>query len=105
MRHVQIVLLFIFALSVVVAKTEDAKTVQYVTVTQKVSRVFGNATDRQVDRIRLVRAATQEILGGVQYECVTNNVVGLKVECVKYISSNRVEAVFSRQINVTNGHP
>lgn len=103
MRQLHIVLPFI-ALSVVVAGPENPNDVRYITVTQKVSHVFGNATDRQVDRIRLLRAAAREFRLGELSASVTNDVCGLKIESIIY-SSNRVEAVFSRPCNVINGHP
>lgn len=75
-------------------KSSSDSHIKYITVTQRISQVFGDASDRKVDRIRLRKAAERKIaVQGVSTS--TNSIVGLRVERMTHISSNRVEAVFS----------
>lgn len=71
---------------------------QYVTVTQTVSMAFGNATDREVDRLRLRRAAVRAFVapGGGCSAPVETEIRELQCERIDYIASNRVVGVFSR---------
>lgn len=63
-------------------------------VTQSECRVFTKAVNRAVDRMRLSNAARKLIAGGVTNDMSVGAVVGLRVESVNYIGSNKVEAVF-----------
>lgn len=67
-----------------------------IVITQSVCRVFSTARNRNVDRMRLRKAAQESLVGcsetnGMQI----GEVCGLRVESVNYIGSNKVEAVFS----------
>lgn len=67
-----------------------------IAVTQNVCTVFGNARNRQVDRLRLCKAAEKLAAmhsgrDGRQEKAGC----GMRVERMTYIASNKVEAVFS----------
>lgn len=76
--------------------SSGAADADHIVVTQSVCRAFSTARNRNVDRMRLRKAAWESLVGC----CVTNGiqigeVCGLRVESVNYIGSNKVEAVFS----------
>lgn len=78
------------------AGTPGAADADRIVVTQSVCCAFDAARNRNVDRVRLRKAAWKSLVGC----CVTNGmqigeVCGLCVESVNYIGSNKVEAVFS----------
>ena len=65
-------------------------------VTQSVCRAFSVAQNRDVDRMRLRKAARRSLRkGGVTNGAEVGEISGLRVESVNYIGSNMVEAVFS----------
>ena len=68
---------------------------EVVVITQSVCSVFGGSMDRQVDRIRLRNSVENVIGSSTNGIAVTNRIVGLQVDKVTYLTSNRVEAVFS----------
>lgn len=94
MRIVLIIIVFCL-LSRSSLKSNNDSCIKYVVVTQKTSRVFGGASDRKVDRIRLRKAAEWKILALHGVSNSTNNICGMRIEKMTYIPSNRVEAVFS----------
>ena len=78
--------------------TNVVAAVAYVTVTQETCRVFDAAKNREVDRLRLEAAAQKTIGRGLRTNDVNvtvREVRELKVERMTYLTSNRVEAVFS----------
>lgn len=76
--------------------TEDGHEVRsYVTITQDACRVFGPATDRLVDRMRLRESAVRAFAGAGKTNSVDCAISGMRVERMTYFGSNRVEAVFS----------
>lgn len=78
-----------------ILRSETTNCVRYVTITQDVSRVFGNAFDRRVDRMRLEKTAKHMFFHIGQDVVSTNIISGLRVEKLIYLPSNKVEAVFS----------
>lgn len=67
-----------------------------IVVTQNVCRVFSDAQNRKVDRMRLSKAAWETLAGRVLTNAVRSGELhGLRVERVSYIGTNKVEAVFS----------
>lgn len=89
----------------VLANPSETNTFQYVTVTQNISRVFGNATDKMIDRIHLCEAAKRQFLDIDRLSGVTNELIGVRVESVSYLASNKVEAVFCRCIKSISETP
>lgn len=76
--------------------TKGAADDDRIVVTQNVCRVFSSAQNRNVDRMRLRKAAQESLLGcSVTNGIQIREVCGLRVESVNYIGSNKVEAVFS----------
>lgn len=67
-----------------------------VVVTQNVCRVFSDAQNRNVDRMRLSKTARKSLAGcGITNAVPCGELHGLCVERVSYIGTNKVEAVFS----------
>ena len=66
-----------------------------VTITQNACRVFGSATDRMIDRMRLRESAERAFAGVKGTNSVDYAIHGMRVESVTYFGSNQVEAVFS----------
>lgn len=67
-----------------------------IVVTQNVCRVFSTAQNRNVDRMRLSKAARESLVGRAATNAVScGELRGLCVESVRYIGTNKVEAVFS----------
>lgn len=74
----------------------DVADAERIVVTQSVCRAFSTARNRDVDRMRLRRAAQESLVGcSVTNGMRIGGVCGLCVESVNYIGSNKVEAVFS----------
>ncbi len=70
-----------------------------ITVTQDVCTVFSSARNRQVDRLRLCKAAEKlAATHGGHDGCPKKSGGGMRVERVTYIASNKVEAVFSLDV-------
>ena len=66
-----------------------------VTVTQDACRVFRTATNKMIDRKRLLESAERVLVGAKGTNYIECAIQGLQVEQVTYLESNRVEAVFS----------
>ena len=81
----------------------SAEPSQRVVVTQDACRVFGAATNKMIDRIRL-RKSAERVFATAKEACPTDCVVrGVRVEQISYLESNRVEAVFSCESDVRRG--
>ena len=57
-------------------------------ITQRISTVFGNAKDREIDRLRLMNAAERRYYELTQSS--TNSIAGLRLVCVVYEGTNVV---------------
>ena len=66
-----------------------------VAITQNACRVFGFATDKMIDRMRLRESAERAFAGVKGTNSVDYAIHGMRVESVTYFGSNQVEAVFS----------
>lgn len=81
----------------------SAESNQRVVVTQDACRVFGAATNKMIDRIRL-RKSAERVFATAKEACSSDCVVrGVRVEQISYLESNKVEAVFSCESDVRRG--
>ena len=77
-------------------ETDDGEEMRScVTITQNACRVFGSATDRMIDRMRLREAAERTFAGVEGTNSVDCTIRGMRVERMTYFGSNQVEAVFT----------
>ena len=105
MRRYPFVLL-VLALSVGVCLSEEPVTFgrgmddneemrSCVAITQNACRVFGFATDKMIDRMRLRESAVRAFVGASGTNSAERAIHGMRVERITYFGSNQVEAVFS----------
>ena len=74
-----------------------------VVVTQDACCVFGAATNKMIDRMRL-RKSAERVFAAAKETCPSDCVVrGVRVEQISYLESNKVEAVFSCESDVRRG--
>ena len=64
-------------------------------ITQNACRVFGFATDKMIDRMRLRESAVRAFVGVRGTNSAECAIHGMRVERMTYFGSNQVEAVFS----------
>lgn len=74
---------------------DSEETRSCVTITQKTCRVFGSATDKMIDRMRLRESAVRAFVGVRGTNSAERAIHGMRVERMTYFGSNQVEAVFS----------
>lgn len=99
-------MLLVLALSVGVCLSEEPVTFgrgmddneemrSCVAITQNACRVFGSATDKMIDRMRLRESAVRAFVGVRGTNSAERAIHGMRVERMTYFGSNQVEAVFS----------